>query len=105
VRYWNYHVVRAQPSKLMPSGFAPQELYDFPQHAGGINCLVPVPVAVVDHCRARLKPRTAFLSDAHQHDLDAVYVAIGSPEMVPQRGWQIFWSMYAQLGGQRIQAR
>ncbi|KAJ7089459.1 hypothetical protein C8R44DRAFT_751464 [Mycena epipterygia] len=52
--WWNYHRVRLQRDKNMPSGHVPAHVYEHPTHFGGIDCRIRVPKEAVTELRGYL---------------------------------------------------
>ncbi|KAJ6454096.1 hypothetical protein C8R47DRAFT_943016, partial [Mycena vitilis] len=48
VDYWNNHKIRTQHNKLLPSGFSPNYICDFPERFGLTDFSVPAPQHLVD---------------------------------------------------------
>ncbi|KAJ7093607.1 hypothetical protein C8R44DRAFT_645917 [Mycena epipterygia] len=58
VEYWNNHRIRAQHNKLLPSGFSPNYICDFPESFGLVDFSVPAPQNFIDTLRQNIpKPR------------------------------------------------
>ncbi|KAJ7930259.1 hypothetical protein B0H13DRAFT_2309732 [Mycena leptocephala] len=54
VDYWNNHKIRSQRGKLLPSGFSPNYVCDFPEQFGLTKFGEPAPQHVVDALRQKI---------------------------------------------------
>ncbi|KAJ7109628.1 hypothetical protein C8R43DRAFT_904761 [Mycena crocata] len=97
VEYWNNHKIRTQRNKLLPSGFSPNYVCDFPDKFGLTHFGVPAPQQFVDALRENIpKPRAEcyrWVSAEFEMQAQAVYEHIGSPELTLTEGWTIFCQM------------
>ncbi|KIO15506.1 hypothetical protein M407DRAFT_247215, partial [Tulasnella calospora MUT 4182] len=98
--YWNYHEIRAQPEKQMPSKHIPIDAFESPARYGGIDCRIPVPPEMTADLRAKLEMEVGsresnleFLSLEVRRRLGEVYAALGSPELDFDTCWDVFTSM------------
>lgn len=100
--YWNYHEIRKQPGKLMPSQHVPIDAFENPGKYGGTDCRIPVPPEMIAELRAKLEmevgPRAAhldFLTPEIRFRLDGVYTALDSPILDFDNCWEVFTRMVA----------
>ncbi|KAG8929141.1 hypothetical protein FRC01_004802 [Tulasnella sp. 417] len=98
--YWNYHEIRAQPEKQMPSRHIPIDAFENPADYGGVDCRIPVPQEMAAELRARLETEVGsrernveFLSLEVRHRLGEVYASLGSPELDFGTCWEVFTDM------------
>ncbi|KAJ7663644.1 hypothetical protein B0H14DRAFT_2263080, partial [Mycena olivaceomarginata] len=57
VEYWNNHKIRTQRNKLLPPGFSPSFICDFPERFGLTHFGVPVSTDLVEALRENI-PKT-----------------------------------------------
>ncbi|KAF7338929.1 hypothetical protein MVEN_01969000 [Mycena venus] len=97
VEYWNNHKIRTQRNKLLPSGFSPNYICDFPESFGLVDFSVPAPQDFVDALRQNIpKPRDEcyrWVSDEFDARAWEVYEHIGAPKLMLTEGWTIFCQM------------
>ncbi|KAJ7758934.1 hypothetical protein DFH07DRAFT_701626, partial [Mycena maculata] len=97
VDYWNNHKIRTQCNKLLPSGFSPNYVCDFPDKFGLTHFGVPAPQHFVDALRENIPRSRAecyrWVSDEFEGQAWAVYEHIGRPEFLLTEGWTIFCKM------------
>ncbi|TFK18692.1 hypothetical protein FA15DRAFT_660482, partial [Coprinopsis marcescibilis] len=100
--YWNYHRVRKQKNKLMPSGHIPADAFFNPEkydiHAK--NYLIPVPEEMQALTRAHIEPEVGpraphFRWFTHEFDVAArlVHNGLGSPVITLANAWDMFSAM------------
>ncbi|KAJ6626634.1 hypothetical protein B0H10DRAFT_1941648 [Mycena sp. CBHHK59/15] len=97
VDYWNNHKIRTQRNKLLPSGFSPNYVCDFPDRFGLTYFGVPAPQHLVDALRQNIpKSRDecyTWVSDKFETKAWEVYSHIGAPKFALTEGWSIFCQM------------
>ncbi|KAJ6568161.1 hypothetical protein B0H10DRAFT_2199975 [Mycena sp. CBHHK59/15] len=83
VEYWNNHKIRNQRNKLLPSGFSPNYVSDFPEKFGLTYFGVPAPQHLVDALRENIpKSREEcyrWVTDEFEAKAWEVYHGIGAP--------------------------
>ncbi|KAJ7430111.1 hypothetical protein B0H11DRAFT_2398532 [Mycena galericulata] len=101
VEYWNNHKIRTQRNKLLPSGFSPNYICDFPEKFGLTHFGVPAPQQFVDALRQNIPKSREECYRWVSDDFDAraweVYNQIGAPKLVLTEGWTIFCQMLPHL--------
>ncbi|KAF6743850.1 hypothetical protein DFP72DRAFT_1079477 [Ephemerocybe angulata] len=109
--YWNYHRIRAQEDKLMPSNHIPAVLFSNPEKHNGtnLNCLIKVNSELVENARKELEdevgPRDEHLKSWLHRGfrrqgkgmLWLCYGSIGSPALSIDTAWDVFQRMSAAL--------
>ncbi|KAJ7599776.1 hypothetical protein C8J56DRAFT_999559 [Mycena floridula] len=100
--YWNFHCVRPQHDKDMPSGHVPTHAFENPSLYGGLDCRVCVPQAAVDEMREYLteevgsrKEHLSWMSAEEQKMAEMLYARIGSPPITLENAWDVFSRMWA----------
>ncbi|KAJ3978906.1 hypothetical protein F5890DRAFT_1576117 [Lentinula detonsa] len=83
VDYWNNHKTRTQRTANIPSGAAPNTVFDFPENYGLINCGIKVD----------LQDCYRWVSDEFNHTAGNAYAQLGSPLLTHNSAWQIFIDM------------
>ncbi|KAJ7349578.1 hypothetical protein DFH08DRAFT_696351, partial [Mycena albidolilacea] len=94
--YWNNHKIRTQRNKLLPSGFSPNYICDFPERFGLTHFGVAAPQPFIDALRQNIpKTRKECYRVPDEFDAKAseVYAQIGEPKFVLTNGWTIFCQM------------
>ncbi|KAJ7839693.1 hypothetical protein B0H14DRAFT_2587826 [Mycena olivaceomarginata] len=105
VDYFNNKKTRKQHNRILPSGVAPNVIFDMPGSYGLENLAIPVTQAALDELRGLIDtPREdvfRWVSDKFDEVAMAVYLGIGSPKLEALRvsGWAIFNSMAPLLRG------
>ncbi|KAJ7904001.1 hypothetical protein B0H13DRAFT_2334931 [Mycena leptocephala] len=101
VRYWNTHKTRKQSNKYLPSGVAPEEVFQHPENFGLRHAGIPVDLNVVRELRNTLPKSRAdcFRWVPLDFDLPAVaaYESLGRPELTISAGWTIYRRILAIL--------
>ncbi|KAJ7938576.1 hypothetical protein B0H13DRAFT_1851527 [Mycena leptocephala] len=101
VRYWNTHKTRKQSNKYLPSGVAPEEVFQHPESFGLRHAGIPLDLNVVRELRNTLPKSRAdcFRWVPLDFDLRAVvaYKSLGSPELTISAGWTIYRRILAIL--------
>ncbi|KAJ6455022.1 hypothetical protein C8R45DRAFT_1056748 [Mycena sanguinolenta] len=101
VRYWNTHKTRKQSNKYLPSGVAPEDVFQHPENFGLRHAGIPVDLNVVRELRNTLpKSREdCFRWVPLDFDLraNAAYKSLGSPELTISAGWTIYRRILAIL--------
>jgi hypothetical protein len=97
VEYWNNHKIRTQRDKLLPSGFSPKYICDFPDRFGLTKFGTSAPQHLVDALRQSIpKSREEcyrWVPDEFETKAWEVYSHIGNPKLVLTEGWAIFCQM------------
>ena len=108
--WWNYHRVRSQMEKEMPSGHIPIDALEHPHLYGALDCLIPVPKEAVNHLREYLTEEegsrshhldwvdeefAAIASDVHQ--------SIGRPVITFVNSWEIFSQMSCAIAASLVE--
>ncbi|KAJ7712307.1 hypothetical protein B0H14DRAFT_2645370 [Mycena olivaceomarginata] len=107
VDYFNNQKTRKQSGRILPSGVAPNVVFDMPEEYGLENLAIPVTQVVVDELRSLIDtPREdafRWVSDAFDALALWVYEGLGSPKMEAWTGWAIFNAM-APLIREQVEA-
>ncbi|KAJ7260158.1 hypothetical protein C8J57DRAFT_1637757 [Mycena rebaudengoi] len=97
VEYWNNHKIRTQRNKLLPSGFSPNYICDFPERFGLTHFGEPAPQHFVDALRKNIpKSREEcyrWVSNDFESKAWEIYYIIGAPKFILTEGWTIFCQM------------
>ncbi|KAJ7246194.1 hypothetical protein C8J57DRAFT_1678352 [Mycena rebaudengoi] len=105
VDYFNNKKTRKQRSRILPSGVAPNVVFDMPSDYGLENLAIPVPQEAIDELRALIltsrKEAYRWVSDEFDALASEVYIQLGCPKLEALSGWAIFNAM-APLVRQRI---
>ncbi|KAJ6573613.1 hypothetical protein B0H10DRAFT_1838283, partial [Mycena sp. CBHHK59/15] len=103
VDYFNNKKTRKQRNRILPSGVAPNVVFDMPANYGLENLAIPVTQAALDELRGLIDtPREdafRWVSDEFDEVAMAVYIRIGSPKLEALSGWAIFNGMAPLLRG------
>ncbi|KAK7014509.1 hypothetical protein R3P38DRAFT_2638165 [Favolaschia claudopus] len=101
VDYWNNHRIRLQKDKVLPSGFSPNYICDFPERFGLVKFGEQAPQEYIDQLRQNIpKSREEcyrWVSDEFDTQAAEVYEQIGSPKLKLTDGWTIFCRMLPLL--------
>ncbi|KAK7036956.1 hypothetical protein R3P38DRAFT_2517122, partial [Favolaschia claudopus] len=101
VDYWNNHRIRSQRDKVLPSGFSPNYICDFPERFGLVKFGEQAPQEYIDQLRQNIpKSREEcyrWVSDEFDTQAAEVYEQIGSPKLKLTDGWTIFCHMLPLL--------
>ncbi|KAJ7642548.1 hypothetical protein B0H17DRAFT_1163930 [Mycena rosella] len=97
VEYWNDHKIRSQRYKLLPSGFSPNYICDFPDKFGLTDFATPVAQHLVDELRVNI-PKSyedcyRWVSDEFNTKAWEIHDIIGAPKFLSTDGWTIFCQM------------
>ncbi|KAJ7796447.1 hypothetical protein B0H14DRAFT_2390727, partial [Mycena olivaceomarginata] len=107
VDYFNNQKTRKQSGRILPSGVAPNVVFDMLEEYGLENLAIPVTQVVVDELRSLIDtPREdafRWVSDAFDALALRVYEGLGSPKMEARTGWAIFNAM-APLIREQVEA-
>ncbi|KAJ7842013.1 hypothetical protein B0H14DRAFT_2512073 [Mycena olivaceomarginata] len=107
VDYFNNQKTRKQSGRILPSGVAPNVVFDMPEEYGLENLAIPVTQVVVDELRSLIDtPREdafRWVSDVFDALALRVYEGLGSPKMEARTGWAIFNAM-APLIREQVEA-
>ncbi|KAJ7497927.1 hypothetical protein B0H11DRAFT_2384858 [Mycena galericulata] len=99
----NLKKTRKQRNRILPSGVAPNVVFDMPANYGLENLAIPVTQAALDELRGLIDtPREdafRWVSDGFDEVATAVYIRIGSPKLEALSGWAIFNGMAPLLRG------
>ncbi|KAJ7878361.1 hypothetical protein B0H14DRAFT_3130022 [Mycena olivaceomarginata] len=95
--YWNNHKIRTQRNKLLPSGFSPNYICDFPEKFALTHFGVAAPQPFINALRQNI-PKTQreccrWVPDEFDAKASEVYAQIGEPKFVLTNGWTIFCQM------------
>ncbi|KAJ7234572.1 hypothetical protein C8J57DRAFT_1439511 [Mycena rebaudengoi] len=94
VRYWNTHKTRKQISKYLPSGVAPEEVFQHPENFGLRPAGIPADLNVVRELRNTLPKSREDCFHRVLLDFDlrpvAAYESLGSPELTISTGWTVY---------------
>ncbi|KAJ7867117.1 hypothetical protein B0H13DRAFT_2352068 [Mycena leptocephala] len=97
VDYFNNKKTRKQRNRILPSGVAPNVVFDMPGDYGLENLAIPVTQEVLDELRGLIEtPREEafrWVSDEFDGVATNVYIMLGSPKMEALSGWAIFNAM------------
>ncbi|KAK6993135.1 hypothetical protein R3P38DRAFT_2524907, partial [Favolaschia claudopus] len=97
VDYFNNKKTRKQKGRILPSGVAPNVVFDMPQDYGLKNLAISVPQVAIDHLRDLIDtPRSEALRwvpDVFDAVAFEVYNQLGSPSLEVLTGWAIFNAM------------
>ncbi|KAJ6609508.1 hypothetical protein B0H10DRAFT_1954517 [Mycena sp. CBHHK59/15] len=103
VDYFNNKKTRKQRNRILPSGVAPNVVFDMPANYGLENLAIPVTQEALDELRGLIDtPREdafRWVSDEFDEVATAVYIRIGSPKLEALSGWAIFNGMAPLLRG------
>ncbi|KAJ7504745.1 hypothetical protein B0H11DRAFT_1852281 [Mycena galericulata] len=96
VDYFNNKKTRKQRNRILPSGVAPNVVFDMPANYGLENLAIPVTQASLDELRGLIDtPREdafRWVSDGFD-EVATAYIRIGSPKLEALSGWAIFNGM------------
>jgi hypothetical protein len=110
VDYFNNKRTRKQQNRILPSGVAPNVVFDMPGDYGLENLAIPVSVTqeAIDELRALIDtPREDTLrrvSEDFAVVANDIYTSLGSPKLEVLSGWAIFNTM-APVVRQEMNAR
>ncbi|KAJ7883937.1 hypothetical protein B0H14DRAFT_3746214 [Mycena olivaceomarginata] len=97
VDYWNNHKIRTQRNKLLPSGFSPNYICDFPDRFGLTHFGTPAPSEFVDALGQNIPKSRAecyrWVSDEFDERASEIYDHIRAPKLLLTEGWTIFCRM------------
>ncbi|KAJ6486613.1 hypothetical protein C8R45DRAFT_902658 [Mycena sanguinolenta] len=97
VDYFNNKKTRKQHNRKLPSGVAPNVVFDMPGDYGLQNLAIPITPAAIEELRAMIEtPREEafrWVSDEFNVLATQVYEELGSPKMEALTGWAIFNAM------------
>ncbi|KAJ7167784.1 hypothetical protein C8R46DRAFT_1270142, partial [Mycena filopes] len=101
VDYFNNKKTRKQHGRILPSGVAPNVVFDMPANYGLENLAIPVTQVALDELRSLIEtPREdafRWVSDEFDRVAREVYVSMGSPKLEALSGWTIFNAMAPAL--------
>ena len=101
--YFNNKKTRKQRNRILPSGVAPNVVFDMPANYGLENLAIPVTQTAIDELRSLIDtPREEALrwvSDEFDAIATQVHIGIGSPKLEALSGWAIFNNMAPVLRG------
>ncbi|KAJ7157498.1 hypothetical protein C8R46DRAFT_909396 [Mycena filopes] len=101
VDYFNNKKTRKQHGRILPSGVAPNVVFDMPANYGLENLAIPVTQVALDELRSLVEtPREdafRWVSDEFDGVAREVYVSMGSPKLEALSGWTIFNAMAPAL--------
>ncbi|KAJ7849498.1 hypothetical protein B0H14DRAFT_3668187 [Mycena olivaceomarginata] len=95
--YFNNKKTRKQRNRILPSGVAPNVVFDMPADYGLHNLAIPVPQEAVQQLRGLIEtPREEvfrWVSDEFDMLATNIYNGLGSPKLETLSGWAIFIAM------------
>ncbi|KAE9397803.1 hypothetical protein BT96DRAFT_822851 [Gymnopus androsaceus JB14] len=101
VAYWNNHKTRNQHAANIPTGAAPNVIFDFPHNYGLSNCGVAVPTSDIAALRETILRTREECFQWVPVDFDTTayntYVQLNSPKLDHTTGWQVFVDMIDSL--------
>lgn len=88
----NWHVVRKDKAKLLPSGIAPSIAYELCGDYGGVDCLQKVDRKVIKDLMDALGGESLleFCSPEYDAHAQAVLDDLNITEMTMQNAWKVF---------------
>ncbi|KAJ7315502.1 hypothetical protein DFH08DRAFT_893323 [Mycena albidolilacea] len=105
VDYFNNKKTRKQRGRILPSGVAPNVVFDMPGDYGLENLAIPVAQEAIDELRTLIDTSRVeayrWVSDEFDALASEVYIQLGCPKLEALSGWAIFNAM-APLVRQRI---
>ncbi|KAJ7833305.1 hypothetical protein B0H14DRAFT_3710710 [Mycena olivaceomarginata] len=105
VDYFNNKKTRKQRGRILPSGVAPNVVFDMPGDYGLENLAIPVAQEAIDELRTLIdtsrEEAYRWVSDEFDAFASEVYIQLGCPKLEALSGWAIFNAM-APLVHQRI---
>ncbi|KAJ7788030.1 hypothetical protein B0H14DRAFT_2398824 [Mycena olivaceomarginata] len=108
VDYFNNKRTRKQQNRILPSGVAPNVVFDMPGDYGLENLAIPVTQEAIDELRALIEtPREdalRWVSEDFAVVANDIYTILGSPKLEVLSGWAIFNAM-VPLVRQEMNAR
>ncbi|KAJ7475410.1 hypothetical protein B0H11DRAFT_2032889, partial [Mycena galericulata] len=97
VDYFNNKKTRKQRNRILPSGVAPNVVFDMPGDYGLQNLAIPVTQEAIDELRDLIETsrQEAFRWVSDEFDVLAteVYQSVGSPKLEALSGWAVFNAM------------
>lgn len=95
--YWNNHKTRSQSAANIPTGSAPNVVFDFPQNYGLSHCGVGVPLSDIQALRETI-PRTReecyqWVPAEFNIIAQNAYIELSSPILDYTTGWKVFVDM------------
>ncbi|KAJ3991960.1 hypothetical protein F5050DRAFT_1801932 [Lentinula boryana] len=101
IDYWNNHKTRTQHKANLPTGVAPNVIFDFPQNYGLVDYGVQVDLASIVALRETI-PKTRdecyrWVPDDFNLNAGQAYTQLGSPKLSHTNGWQVFIDMLSIL--------
>ncbi|KAJ6449991.1 hypothetical protein C8R45DRAFT_1114394 [Mycena sanguinolenta] len=108
VDYFNNKKTRKQSARILPSGVAPNVVFDMPEDYGLENLAIPVTQEAINALRSLIdtprKEAFRWVSDDFDALALAVYNGVGSPKIEALSGWAIF-NMMAPPIREQVEAR
>lgn len=108
VDYFNNKRTRKQHNRILPSGVAPNAVFDMPGDYGLEYLAIPVTQEAIDELRTLIDtPREdalRWVSEDFAVVANDVYTSLGSPKLEVLSGWAIF-NVMAPLVRQEMNAR
>ncbi|KAJ7737642.1 hypothetical protein B0H14DRAFT_2408078 [Mycena olivaceomarginata] len=105
VDYFNNKKTRKQRGRILPSGVAPNVVFEMPGDYGLENLAIPVAQEAIDELRTLIdtsrEEAYRWVSDEFDALASEVYIQLGCPKLEALSGWAIFNAM-APLVRQRI---
>ncbi|KAJ7447515.1 hypothetical protein B0H11DRAFT_1744791, partial [Mycena galericulata] len=94
VDYFNNKKTRKQRNQILPSGVAPNVVFDMPGDYGLQNLAIPITQEAIDELRDLIETsrQEAFRWVSDEFDVLAteVYQSVGSPKLEALSGWAVF---------------
>ncbi|KAJ3816920.1 hypothetical protein F5880DRAFT_1493722, partial [Lentinula raphanica] len=97
VNYWNNHKTRTSRTANIPTGVAPNVIFDFPENYGLVNSGVLISSEDIAALRETIpksrKECYQWVADDFDSAAQEVYNRLNSPELSHTTGWQVFVDM------------
>ncbi|KAJ7304564.1 hypothetical protein DFH08DRAFT_721689, partial [Mycena albidolilacea] len=97
VDYFNNKKNRKQRNRILPSGVAPNVVFDMPSNYGLQNLAIPVTQEAIEELRALIptlrQEALRWVSDEFDALAYNIYTSLGSPKLDALSGWGIFNAM------------
>ncbi|KAJ6527428.1 hypothetical protein B0H19DRAFT_1385429 [Mycena capillaripes] len=97
VDYFNNKKTRKQRNRILPSGVAPNVVFDMPSNYGLQNLAIPVTQEAIEELRALIptsrQKALRWVSDEFDALAYNIYTSLGSPKLDALSGWGIFNAM------------
>ncbi|KAJ7871806.1 hypothetical protein B0H14DRAFT_2344978, partial [Mycena olivaceomarginata] len=107
VDYFNNKRTRKQQNRILPSGVAPNVVFDMPGDYGLENLAIPVTQEAIDELRALIETlredALRWVSEDFAVVANDIYTILGSPKLEVLSGWAIFNAMVPLVRQEMIQ--